>query len=108
MDPIGMHEQSTHNSHDRENDRSVTPSQTLMIEGASCASCVTKIEQSLSAVPGVTSADMNFADRTVLITGNVPGDQLIEMDLSDRQPGVFFIHAFSEEKSYIQRIIISR
>ncbi len=77
MDPIGMHEQSTHNSHDRENDRSVTPSQTLMIEGASCASCVTKIEQSLSAVPGVTSADMNFADRTVLVTGNVPGELLI-------------------------------
>jgi len=36
------------------------------------------------------------------------GDRLIELDLSDQQPGVFFIHAFSEEKSYIQRIIISR
>jgi len=37
-----------------------------------------------------------------------PGDQLIEMDLSEQQPGVYFIHAFSEELSYIQRLIISR
>lgn len=53
-------------------------SQTLMVEGASCASCVTKIEQSLTAVPGVTSAEMNFADRTVLVTGDVAGDVLIK------------------------------
>lgn len=53
-------------------------SQTLMVEGASCASCVTKIERSLTAVPGVTSAEMNFADRTVLVTGDVAGDVLIK------------------------------
>jgi hypothetical protein len=37
-----------------------------------------------------------------------PGNRLIEMDLSDRQPGVFFIRAFSEDHSYIHRIVISR
>ncbi len=37
-----------------------------------------------------------------------PGDRLIEMDLSDRQPGVFFIRAFSEDHYYIHRIVISR
>ncbi len=43
--------------------------QELMIEGAGCASCVTKIETALKAVPGVTSAEMNFAQRTVTVTG---------------------------------------
>lgn len=41
----------------------------LAIEGASCASCVSKIENALSAVGGVRSATMNFADRTVLVEG---------------------------------------
>ena len=49
----------------------------LIIDGASCASCVAKIEQSLNAVPGVNSASMNFAQRTVLVTGDVLPEQLI-------------------------------
>lgn len=49
----------------------------LDIQGASCAGCVTKIEKSLKAVPGVTSAEMNFADRTATITGSVSPDTLI-------------------------------
>ena len=53
------------------------PSQTLVIEGASCASCVTKIEQALNSVPGVSSAEMNFADRTALVTGDVDSELLI-------------------------------
>ncbi len=52
--------------------------QTLIIEGAGCASCVSKIEKSLNAVPGVTSAEMNFADRTVCVTGDASGEQLIK------------------------------
>lgn len=43
----------------------------LMIEGASCASCVSKIEKALRAVNGVTKAEMNFAQRTVSVTGKV-------------------------------------
>ena len=54
------------------------PSQTLVIEGASCASCVTKIEQALHSVPGVSSATMNFADRTALVTGDVESELLIQ------------------------------
>ena len=53
------------------------PSHTLVIEGASCASCVTKIEQALNSVPGVSSAAMNFADRTALVTGDVESELLI-------------------------------
>ena len=52
--------------------------QTLIIEGAGCASCVSKIEKSLNAVPGVTAAEMNFADRTVTVTGYASGEQLIK------------------------------
>jgi Cu+-exporting ATPase len=48
-----------------------------MIEGASCASCVTKIEQALNSVPGVNSAEMNFADRTAMVTGDVASELLI-------------------------------
>jgi Cu+-exporting ATPase len=35
--------------------------QTLGIDGMSCASCATRIERSLRAVPGVETADVNFA-----------------------------------------------
>ena len=53
-------------------------SQELIIEGAGCASCVGKIEAVLKAVPGVSSAAMNFAQRTVSIDGDVPSDLLIK------------------------------
>ena len=45
--------------------------QELIIEGASCASCVSKIETALKALNGVTDANMNFAQRTVIIEGDV-------------------------------------
>ena len=51
--------------------------QELLIEGASCASCVTKIETALRRVPGVADAAMNFAQRTVTVTGNVDSQALI-------------------------------
>lgn len=49
----------------------------LSIEGAGCASCVGKIETALKAVSGVSNAEMNFADRTVVVTGHVASEQLI-------------------------------
>ena len=53
-------------------------SQELIIEGASCASCVGKIEIALKNIEGVDNAEMNFALRTVLITGNVSANTLIK------------------------------
>ncbi len=50
----------------------------LIIDGASCASCVGKIEKALNNVSGVESAVMNFALRTVSITGEVAESTLIE------------------------------
>lgn len=52
--------------------------QTLIIEGAGCASCVTKIENALNALPNVESAEMNFADRTVSVAGDASIEQLIK------------------------------
>ena len=48
-----------------------------MIEGASCASCVSKIEKALAGVEGVSGVEMNFAQRTVTIDGDVDSDALI-------------------------------
>lgn len=50
----------------------------LLIEGAECASCVGKIEAALRRVPGVVSASMNFAQRTVTVTGRVKEEKLVK------------------------------
>ncbi len=49
----------------------------LLIEGAGCASCVGKIEAALQKVPGVDSAEMNFAQRSVSVVGDVSDQALI-------------------------------
>lgn len=49
----------------------------LLIEGAGCASCVVKIETALRNVVGVTHAEMNFAQRTVSVTGTAATADLI-------------------------------
>jgi Cu+-exporting ATPase len=50
----------------------------LLIDGASCGSCVNKIESALKQVSGVDRADMNFAQRTVTVTGKVTPAELIK------------------------------
>lgn len=50
----------------------------LIIEGASCASCVRKIEMALKQVPGVVDAVMNFSQRTVAVEGNVTTETLVK------------------------------
>lgn len=57
---------------------SMDSEQELIIEGAGCASCVGKIEGALKKVAGVTRAEMNFAQRTVSVSGNVNSDALIK------------------------------
>jgi P-type Cu+ transporter len=52
--------------------------QELFIEGASCASCVTKIEAAINSVPGVAGAAMNFAQRTVTVTGDADSQALVQ------------------------------
>ena len=51
-----------------------TAQQELIIEGAGCASCVGKIEAALKKVAGVTQAEMNFAQRTVIVMASSLGE----------------------------------
>lgn len=53
------------------------PSTELQIGGAGCASCISKIESALNNVPGVSKAQMNFAERTVAVEGDASSEQLI-------------------------------
>ena len=50
----------------------------LIIEGAGCASCVGKIENALKSVSGVENAEMNFAQRTVSVTGTASPSALVK------------------------------
>jgi P-type Cu+ transporter len=50
----------------------------LKLQGVSCQSCVKTIESALKAVPGVISADVNFAARSVTVSGDVSADALIK------------------------------
>ncbi len=56
----------------------VSHNQQLIIEGAGCASCVGKIEGALKATLGVVSAEMNFADRTVTVSGTAKAEELVK------------------------------
>jgi Cu+-exporting ATPase len=50
----------------------------LLIDGASCGSCVNKIESALKQVRGVERAEMNFAQRTVTVASKVSPAELIK------------------------------
>ena len=49
----------------------------LHIHGASCASCVGKIESALNQIAGVEQALMNLAQSTVAVSGHAPVEDLI-------------------------------
>ncbi|MEO3989668.1 copper-exporting P-type ATPase CopA [Pseudocitrobacter cyperus] len=52
-------------------------SQQLLINGMSCASCVTRVQNALQAVPGVAQARVNLAERTALVMGNASAADLV-------------------------------
>ena len=55
------------------------PSRTiaLTVEGMTCASCVSRVERALSAVPGVASADVNLAAERATIQGSADPASLV-------------------------------
>lgn len=53
------------------------PVQHLLIAGMSCASCVSRVENALRAVPGVTEARVNLGERSALVLGEVNAPALI-------------------------------
>lgn len=48
------------------------------IQGASCGSCVQKVEKAAQTVEGIASAEMNFAERVVTVTGASSPDNVIK------------------------------
>ena len=53
-------------------------SQQLLINGMSCASCVSRVQQALQAVPGVSQARVNLAERTALVMGSASAANLVQ------------------------------
>ena len=50
----------------------------LAIDGMSCAGCVAAVETALRGVPGVAEAQVNFAERTAHVMGDVPAPALVQ------------------------------
>lgn len=50
----------------------------LHVTDMSCAGCVETVEKTLKSVPGVSDAEVNFAERTATVTGDVPADVLVK------------------------------
>lgn len=53
-------------------------SQQLLLSGMSCASCVSRVQNALQSVPGVTQARVNLAERTALVMGSASAAELIQ------------------------------
>ncbi|WP_446029268.1 copper-exporting P-type ATPase CopA [Lelliottia amnigena] len=56
----------------------IDDSQQLLINGMSCASCVSRVQKALQAVPGVSQARVNLAERTALIMGSASAAELVQ------------------------------
>lgn len=56
----------------------IDDSQQLLINGMSCASCVSRVQNALQAVPGVAQARVNLAERTALIMGSASAADLVQ------------------------------
>jgi Cu+-exporting ATPase len=50
----------------------------LLLSGMSCASCVSKVQQALERVDGVTRANVNLAERSALVRGAKNTQALID------------------------------
>ncbi|MEI2267031.1 copper-exporting P-type ATPase CopA [Erwinia sp. CGal63] len=50
----------------------------LLIDGMSCASCVSRVENALRQVPGITRAQVNLAERSALVMGEASPASLIQ------------------------------
>lgn len=56
----------------------IDDSQQLLINGMSCASCVSRVQNALQAIPGVAQARVNLAERTALVMGSASAADLVQ------------------------------
>ncbi|CAM3636035.1 copper-exporting P-type ATPase CopA [Xenorhabdus thuongxuanensis] len=64
--------------HNNKNDASHNDSIQLLLDGMSCASCVSKVQKALQSVDGVKHARVNLAERSALVTGHASPNALVE------------------------------
>ncbi|WP_313699785.1 copper-exporting P-type ATPase CopA [Pantoea sp.] len=53
------------------------PTHMLLIEGMTCASCVSRVEKALQQVAGVSQARVNLGERSALVMGDTDPQQLV-------------------------------
>ncbi|MDH2067472.1 copper-exporting P-type ATPase CopA [Pantoea sp. GD03673] len=53
------------------------PSHVLLIEGMTCASCVSRVEKALQQVEGVSQARVNLGERSALVLGDADPQRLV-------------------------------
>ncbi|WP_312120665.1 copper-exporting P-type ATPase CopA [Pantoea vagans] len=53
------------------------PAHMLLIEGMTCASCVSRVEKALQQVTGVSQARVNLGERSALVLGDADPQQLV-------------------------------
>ncbi|WP_237385504.1 copper-exporting P-type ATPase CopA [Xenorhabdus sp. Sc-CR9] len=66
--------QVVNNQNDAIGDESVQ----LLLDGMTCASCVSKVQKALQSVDGVEYARVNLAERSALVTGRASPNTLVE------------------------------
>ncbi|GHA64247.1 copper-translocating P-type ATPase [Photobacterium aphoticum] len=71
--------EATSNVQPQAQTQSQAPGQTqqFILSGMTCASCVASVEKAIRAVDGVQSANVNLAERTALVSGDVKADAII-------------------------------
>ncbi len=68
-----------------------------------CASCVSSVEKAILTVPGVTSANVNLAERTALISGQAPIEHVISAVISAITDAGYGAEQSEDEQSRRQR-----
>ena len=72
-----MNAHTTHNNSSASKIADRRNTKRLLISDMSCASCVEAVESGLRSVPGVIEANVNFADRTAIVTGDASAEDLV-------------------------------
>ncbi|MCB1918542.1 MAG: copper-translocating P-type ATPase [Candidatus Competibacteraceae bacterium] len=86
-------------------------SRRLAVTGMSCAGCVAVVENALRNAPGVTTADVNFAERTAQVSGDTPLATLIQAvrdagyDASELRDAAAEAERDAAEQAHYRRLI---
>nr|WP_241503978.1 heavy metal translocating P-type ATPase [Pelagibaculum spongiae] len=71
----------------------------LSIAGLSCAGCVRKVEKTLTAIPGIDQVNVNLADKTAQISGNIELSSILDALSAAGKPAELLACANSNQAS---------